>query len=90
MSLHLQPIRVATGHDEEGQLVFTDDDRLVAVLTRLSGLHEDLSGHWFLEAGFMGPHGSGQPTFASLDAAQDWISQQMAGQQARSSALRSS
>ena len=33
MSLTLQPVRVATGSDEEGMLVFTDEQRLVAVLT---------------------------------------------------------
>ena len=32
MSLFLQAVRVATGSDEEGLLVFTDDQRLVAVL----------------------------------------------------------
>jgi hypothetical protein len=35
MILTTQPVRVATGHDEEGCLIFADD-RLVAVLVRLS------------------------------------------------------
>src|SRR3954447_19722622 len=52
MSLSLQPVRVATGFDEEGMLVFDGDQRLVAVLTRLSDQNEVAPGPWFLEAGF--------------------------------------
>jgi hypothetical protein len=52
MSLSLQPVRVATGFDEEGMLVFDGDQRLVAVLTRLSDQNEVAPGQWFLEAGF--------------------------------------
>lgn len=40
MSLTLQPVRVGTGSDEEGMLVFDDDQRLVAVLTHLSKANE--------------------------------------------------
>jgi hypothetical protein len=52
MSLTLQPVRVGTGSDEEGMLVFDDDQRLVAVLTHLSDQCGDVSGHWYLEAKF--------------------------------------
>jgi hypothetical protein len=52
MSLSLQPVWVATGSDEEGMLVFDGDQRLVAVLTRLSDQNEVAPGQWFLEAGF--------------------------------------
>ena len=44
MSLSLQPVRVATGFDEEGMLVFDGDQRLVAVLTRLSDQNEVAPG----------------------------------------------
>jgi hypothetical protein len=74
MKLTLEPVRVANGFDEEGMLVFTDQQRLLAVLSRLSDHHEGLAGHWYLEAGFGRldgvPH---HPTFADLDAARDWI-----------------
>jgi hypothetical protein len=40
MSLTLQPIRVATGFDEEGVLVLDEEQRLVAVLVRLSDTNE--------------------------------------------------
>jgi hypothetical protein len=52
MSLSLQPVRVGTGSDEEGLLVFDDDQRLVAVLTHLGDQYGDVSGHWYLEAKF--------------------------------------
>jgi hypothetical protein len=79
MSLTLQPVRVANGPDEEGLLVFTAEGRLVAVLTRLSEQHQDLAGHWYLEAGFgrldVGPQ---HATFADLDTAQNWITERLA------------
>ncbi|TNC06528.1 hypothetical protein FF100_34330 [Methylobacterium terricola] len=79
MSLQLQPVRVKTGsHDTEGQLVFTDG-LLVAVLVRLSEDHEGKAGMWFLEAGFDGAEERTHPTFADLDAAQEWIQRRLDG-----------
>jgi hypothetical protein len=75
MSLTLSPVRVATGSDEEGMLVFTDGQRLVAVLTRLSDQHEGAAGHWYLEEVARWT----QPSHLfRLDAAQDWLLQRMA------------
>ena len=37
MTLTLQPVRVATGLDEEGMLVLDEKQRLVAVLVRPLG-----------------------------------------------------
>lgn len=76
MSLTLQPVRVANGHDEEGLLVFAED-RLVAVLVRLSDEHEAMAGQWFLEYGFGKLDGPHHPTFPDLNAAQDWISRHL-------------
>jgi hypothetical protein len=45
MTFTLQPVRVATGFDEEGMLVFDPELRLVAVLTHLSDQHDGLAGH---------------------------------------------
>ena len=78
MSLTLDPVRVATGSDEHGMLVFTDGQRLVAVLTRLSDQHEDMAGLWYLEVGFGRLDGPNHPTFPNLDAAQDWLTQRIA------------
>jgi hypothetical protein len=44
MSLTLQPVRVGTGSDEEGMLVFDGDQRLMAVLVHLSAGNEVAPG----------------------------------------------
>ncbi len=75
MSLTLQPIRVATGFDEEGMMVLDEKQRLVAVLVRLSDQNEVAPGQWYLEAGFGRLDGGSHPTFSNLDEAQAWISQ---------------
>jgi hypothetical protein len=78
MTFTLQPVRVATGSDEEGMLVFDEERRLLAVLTHLSEDNEVAPGQWFLEAGFGPLDGVNQPTFAGLDAAELWIGQRLA------------
>ena len=78
MTLTLQPIRVGNGSDEEGMLVFDDDQRLVAVLTHLSDQYGEVSGHWYLEAKFGLLDGLDHPTYADLDAAQEGIRQRLA------------
>jgi hypothetical protein len=70
MSLTLQPIRVATGFDEE--------QRLVAVMVHLSDENEVAPVQWYLEAGFGWIGGTNHPHFSNLDMAQDWISQRVA------------
>ena len=81
MRLMLQPVRVATGAEKGGLLVF-DDGRLVAVLVQLSEENEIAPGEWYLEAGFGGLDGPDHPTFKDLDGAQTWISQRLATQPA--------
>ena len=44
MTFALQPVRVATGLDEEGMLVLDEKQRLVAVLVRPSDDNEGLQG----------------------------------------------
>jgi len=78
MSFTLQPIRVATGFDEEGMMVLDEQQRLVAVLVRLSDENEVAPGQWYLEAGFGRLDGGSRPLFSNLDMAQDWISQRVA------------
>jgi hypothetical protein len=78
MRFTLQPVRVGNGSDEEGLLVFADDQRLVAVLTHLSDQYEGVTGDWYLEAGFGRLDGPAHPTFANLDEAQDWIGKRLA------------
>jgi hypothetical protein len=78
MSFTLQPVQVATGFDEAGMMVFDEEQRLLAVLVHLSDKNEVAPGQWYLEAGFGRLDGINRPTFADLDAAQEWISQRLA------------
>jgi hypothetical protein len=73
MNFVLQPVRVATGSDEEGMLVFDANQRLIAVLTHVSDESEVAAGQWYLEAGFGQLDGVQHPAFTDLEAAQDWI-----------------
>ena len=77
MSLTLQSVRVETGSpDEDGCLIFAGD-KLAAVLVRLSAEHDEKAGGWFLEKGFGRLDWPSHPIFPDLQAAQDWISQQI-------------
>lgn len=77
MTLHLQPVQVATGSsDTQSHLVFSDGF-LVAVLVQLSDTHGNAAGMWFLEAGFGPVDHPEPPTFADLDDAQAWIEQRL-------------
>jgi hypothetical protein len=78
MTLTRQPIRVATDFDEEGMMILDEEQRLVAVLVRLSDENEVAPGQWYLEAGFGQIDGIEHPTFADLEAAQEWISERLA------------
>src|SRR5215213_9100017 len=76
-SLTEQPVQVAVGcDDEEGCLIFADD-RLVAVLVRLSRLHEELAGRWYLEVGLGQLEGPSKPTFRDLGTAKEWITRRL-------------
>jgi hypothetical protein len=80
MNLRLQPVQVATKSDDtESQLVFAEGF-LVAVLVRLSELHEHDAGKWFLEAGFGRIDPICPPVFANLDEAQAWILEQLSSE----------
>lgn len=72
MTITFQPVRVGTGADEEGSLVFSDD-RLVAVLVRLSEANEIAPGQWFYETGFGPLNIPENPTFGSLEEAEEYI-----------------
>jgi hypothetical protein len=86
MALTLQSVRVNTGFEEEGVLVFDEQQRLVAVLVHLSDRNEVAPGQWFLEAGFGPLMSDAHRAFADLDGAQDWLSQSLTGLVRRSSA----
>ena len=88
MGLTLQPVRVAnSAADEDGLLVLVED-RLVAVLVRLSDANEVAPGEWFLEAGFGRLHSPDHPTFTDLETAEAWIGANAAGPGRATGAVR--
>jgi hypothetical protein len=83
MSLTRHPMRVAAGFgDSEGCLIL-DDGQLVAVLVRLSPLHDSMAGHWYLEAAFGPLDRPDRPVFRDLEAAEGWIAEGLAHRAAR-------
>jgi hypothetical protein len=78
MTLTFQPVRVATGFDEEGMMVLDAEQRLVAVLVHLSDGNEVAPGQWYLEAGFGRLDGGSRPLFPNLDMARSWIGERLA------------
>jgi hypothetical protein len=61
-------------------MMVLNEQRLVAVLVRLSDKNEVAPGQWYLEAGFGRLDGGSHPTFSNLDMVMDWISQRLAFQ----------
>ncbi len=59
-------------------MVLDEEQRLVAVLVRLSDENEVAPGQWYVEAGFGQIDGVNHPAFADLETAQDWIGQRLA------------
>jgi hypothetical protein len=59
-------------------MVLDEEQRLLAVLVRLSDSNEVAPGQWYLEASFGWVDGISHPTFFNLDLARDWIGQRMA------------
>lgn len=77
MTITFQPVAMALANEPDGRLAYADE-RLVAVLVRLSGLHDGAEGRWFLETGFGVLGGPAHPTFATLEDAAWWIKTSLA------------
>jgi hypothetical protein len=75
VTLQCKPTQLAAG-DADGLLVFSDAG-LVAVLVRLSELHEEAAGQWFLEAGFGELDRHKHAIFPDLDTAKNWIAERI-------------
>jgi hypothetical protein len=74
MTVELKPIEVASV-DREGQLILFNG-ALVGVLVKLSNLHGELAGSWYLETGYNGLRDE-RLTFPDLDAAKRWINDRL-------------
>jgi len=73
MELSFQPITLDVNTpDREAALVFREG-RLLAVLTRLSDIHDDLKGKWFVEAIFGEVPPFHAPVFETPDQFGAWL-----------------
>lgn len=67
MAITFEPVTLDGDiYDSEGVLAFRNG-HLLAVLTRLSDLHGDLSGQWYMEAMFADTPPPLERTFRSLE-----------------------
>jgi hypothetical protein len=74
MALSFQPVTLdVTSPDREGLMVFRDG-RLLAVLTCLSDIHDELAGRWFVEASFGEIPPGEAPVFETPDGFTNWLS----------------
>lgn len=65
--IRFEPITIDTcSGDNDGMLVYCED-RLLAVLSCLGPLHDELAGRWFIEASFRELAVSSSTTFETLD-----------------------
>ena len=70
-----EPVLIDTGSaDEEGKLVFIDN-RLAAILVKLSELHGEDEGVWYVETVFKSTVPA-RPSFNTLHDAATWIAHQ--------------
>jgi hypothetical protein len=75
MTVQLQPVTLhGPSPDNEGLLLFIDD-RLLAVLTRLSSLHEGRAGQLFVEAIFGDIPLPKDHLLPDVEAAKAWVNQ---------------
>jgi hypothetical protein len=72
MKVRLEPVLIQGVEHGEGRLAFWDD-RLVAVLVRLSEDHGAEAGRWFVEKGFGPLDSPAHPVFRTLEAAIAWL-----------------
>lgn len=72
-SLSFQPVTLDSGHDDNRAMLVFRDDRLFAVITALSDLHQDMAGSWFVETLFHGQVRAPHEPFASLDGVEAWV-----------------
>jgi hypothetical protein len=73
MNVRFEEITLDTDLDFEARLVFRDN-RLAAIVSRLSEFHDEFSGHWFVEAVFDGKLRTRTDVFPDLTDVEMWVS----------------
>jgi hypothetical protein len=72
MTIKFTPVTLDSGaHDNEAMLLFRDG-KLLAVLSCLDHIHEEMQGWWYVETIFNGASDPGGRTFRDLAEAEVW------------------
>jgi hypothetical protein len=77
MTFTFQPATLDTSYGDTHAMLVFRDDRLLAVLSCLGGMHGDLEGKWFVETVFADLPGRIYRTFETLHAFEAWIAAEM-------------
>ena len=72
--IRFESVRLDNGFGEEGVLAYRDG-RLLLVASRLSSMHEEMAGRWYIEIDLSIPWPGHDATFGSLDQLEQWISE---------------
>jgi hypothetical protein len=73
MAASFQEITLDTWNDDDRAVLVLRDGRLTAVLSRLSAMHDELAGMWFVETLFGTPPAKPQHIFAHPDEFIAWL-----------------
>lgn len=76
MTALFQDITLDTGDNDERAVLVMRDGRLTAILSRLSEMHEELAGQWFVEAMFGISPNSQRHVFADPEEFVAWLAEE--------------
>jgi len=72
MMIEFTPVTLDSGPEDNEAVLLFRDGRLLAVLTCLGEIHEEMQGSWFVETTFNGVCEPSQLMFDSLSEAEVW------------------
>jgi hypothetical protein len=73
MQLTFQAVTLDTDTPDRDAVIVFREGQLLAVLSRLSDIHGELVGQWFVEAMFCETPARRPPVFESVDRFQEWL-----------------
>ena len=76
MAFTFEDITLDTGGTDERAILVLRDGRVTAILSRLSEMHEELAGHWFVETMFGASPSVHQHVFADPEAFVAWLNEE--------------
>jgi hypothetical protein len=73
MSVSFQEIMLDTGNTDDRAVLVLRNGRLIAVLSQLSEMHDDMAGRWFVEAVFGPTPSTDRHVFDDPTDFADWL-----------------